>query len=337
MSEKPRLAVVGCGAVIAERYIGAFSRSNWAPAVLIDPSQERRREIAGLLKSRPEEASSASAVLDKFDAAIVAVPHQLHEPVCVELLAAGKHVLVEKPMASSISACDAMNAAARNSGAKLAIALMRRQSKSGQWLKDAISAQAFGVLRKFVIREGYEYAWPLASDSMWRPAQSGGGVLMDTGAHTMDQIVWWFGTPDEIEYFDDNDGGVEADALVRMRWKSGLEGVVELSRTRRLSNALHLHTDRGVLTMGMAASDVVGDNQMLEYASPRVGNPPFGSAISADFFITQMNAFADYIAGKDANVVDGEEGAKSVALIAQCYSVRRPLEMPWISYTRSAA
>lgn len=329
----PRIAIVGCGAVVEQRYVPILNQLGWIPTALIDTSVDRRRSVAALLHSTPAESGEAIAVADAFDAAIVAAPQALHERICVDLLRAGKHVFVEKPMAHTMAACNSMNSAATHSGAKLAVALFCRQAKAGRWLKEALQAGAFDKLLRFKIDQGYEYNWPLTTDSMWRKEQSGGGALLDTGAHTMDQIIWWFGEPDEIEYFDDADGGVEADALVRMRWKSGLQGEVELSRTRTTSNALVLETKKGVLTLSMWGSKLEATSAaMLAFDSKELHKPPFQPETWMDLFRAQLVQFDAYARGQPARVVSGHEATRSIALIERCYAARKRLERPWIHY-----
>jgi predicted dehydrogenase len=333
MDVSPRIAIVGCGAVVEQRHASVLKQLGWRPTVLIDTSAQRRLAVATLFETAPMESDDAIAVADCFDMAIVATPQGLHERICVDLLRAGKHVFVEKPMAHSSFACAAMNRAAAESGAKLAIALFRRQATAGRWLKEALQVGAFGQLRRFEIQEGYEYDWPLTTDSMWRKEQAGGGVLIDTGAHTMDQVVWWFGEPDEVEYFDDADGGVEANALVRMRWRSGLEGEVELSRTRRASNKLALECEKGALNLSMSGNEFgVSTDAMLAFSSSGFHKPPFEPTNWTAMFREQLFQFSSYIRGQIGHVVSGQEGARSVALIERCYAVRRRLEQPWIHY-----
>ncbi len=328
---RPRLALLGCGAVTEKRYALSLVAQKWTPTVLIDPSTERRRVLAEALGAKPVEAARASDVLDEFDAVIAALPHALHEPLCVELLRAGKHVLVEKPMAPTSTACAAMSQAAADGGAKLAIALQRRQSKAGQWLKEALEAGALGKPQRFVISDGSEYAWPLASDFAWRKESAGGGVLIDTGAHVMDQVIWWFGVPDSFEYYDDSDGGVEAEALVKLRWASGLRGVVELTRTRPVSNMVTLHTDKAKVQL-----PTVGDELRVtgaKFSSRKLGKPPFPEASSQDFFDRQLVEFECFLRGETAVMASGDEGARSVALMERCYASRRRLDHPWLAYT----
>ena len=333
LTSPPRIAIVGCGAVVEQRYIPALRQLGCGPTALIDPSAERRNAIATLCGSCPALSDNAIAVADVFDVAIVATPHSLHEQICVELLSAGKHVFVEKPMAHTEAACVAMNSAAAKSGAKLAVALLCRQITAGQWLRDALQANAFGKLRHFKLDVGFEYDWPLTTDSMWRKQQAGGGVLLDTGAHTIDQIIWWFGEPDEIEYFDDADGGVEANALLRMRWISGFSGEIELSRSRTASNELIIETEKGILKLWIWGNRLEATSEaMTSFWSSKFRKPPYQPMTWTEMVCEQLRQFAVYVRGDPANVVAGEEASRSVALIEHCYAIRKRLEQPWIHY-----
>jgi predicted dehydrogenase len=158
-------------------------------------------------------------------------------------------------------------------------------------------------------------------------------VLIDTGSHTLDQVVWWFGEPSDVEYFDDADGGVEANCHARMRWRSGFEGEVELTRTRVLPNNFTLETDKGRLTLAVSGGGLKGSLGMLDYRSARFGRPPFRANDAFDQFRNQLVQFQGHVRGERANVVSGEDAARSVALIERCYAVRRRLELPWIYYT----
>jgi nucleoside-diphosphate-sugar epimerase len=234
-------------------------------------------------------------------------------------------------MATSAAACAAMKAAADAGQAKLAVALMRRQKTSALWLKSAFDAGAFGALRRFTVREGMEYSWPLASDAMWRRSAAGGGVLIDGGAHVMDQIIWWFGEPDEIAYQDDCDGdGVEADCVARLKWNSGLEGEIELSRTRKLSNQIVIEADRGRVELAIFGNTISGDAAMLRHAAPGIGRPPFAPQTAKQLFVEQLMNFAAFVQGSPANMPSGGEAARSVALIEKCYSQRTYLDRAWL-------
>jgi predicted dehydrogenase len=329
-----RIAIVGCGPVVAQRYIPSLKKLKWIPTALFDTSAERRRPIAAMLGTRPVEADHPSSALDSFDAAIVEAPLALHAERCVELLQAGKHVLVEKPMATTGAACAEINRAAIEGRARIAVALMRRYAPGARWLKEAIDASALGRLKRFVMREGYDN-WPLLTECMWRRQNAGGGALSDAGAHALDQIMWWFGAPSAVEYWDDVDGddGVEANCLVRMGWPSGLEGEIELSRSRLLSNRLTIETEKGALSLATSGNLIESPGEAIGDGSSRMVTPRFKTINWSDLFQEQLVQFRAYAAGQPAIVVTGEEAAQSVDLIQRCYAARRPLDLPWIQYS----
>lgn len=327
-----RLAIVGCGAVVEQSHAPALRKLNWTPSLLIDPSAERRRAVRRLFSGAIAECEDLKSTPTAFDAALVAVPHAFHAPICKLLLSDNKHVLIEKPLAAKAEETAEITSAIRASEGKLAVALMRRQTKASRWLKSALDAKAFGRVHRFKIREGYEYNWPLTTDSMWRLRQAGGGVLIDTGAHTLDQVVWWFGEPEHVDYFDDSAGGVEADCLIRMTWDSGLEGEIELSRTRRLSNTVSIFTDAGSLTVACLGNEIEGDPAALKHCAAEIGSPQFGLQSVDKIFQAQLKEFAAYARGDVANVVTADEAALSVALIERCYTLRQRLNLPWLPY-----
>lgn len=56
-------------------------------------------------------------------------------------------------------------------------------------------------------------------------------MLNDTGAHTLDSILWWLGNYDSFEYYNDSQGGVDANCKIYLVMKNGAKGTIELSRT----------------------------------------------------------------------------------------------------------
>ncbi|MCX6022034.1 MAG: Gfo/Idh/MocA family oxidoreductase, partial [Chloroflexi bacterium] len=242
-----RVGIIGCGAVAEQGHLPAFAGfPNATVSVLVDRNLRRAGQLAAKFRV-PVVCDDYTDALADMDAAIVALPHFLHAPVSIDLLKRGIHVLVEKPMALTAAECEAMNAAAEESGAVLAAGLMRRYIRLNRWVKDAIAAGRIGRVLSFDIREGFVYNWPVASDFFFRKEAAGGGVLMDTGAHTLDSLIWWLGDVDSVRYFDDSYGGVEADCEAHITMQSGATGIVELSRTRELRNTAIIRGEKGTL------------------------------------------------------------------------------------------
>ena len=291
-------------------------------------------------KSGARPFATLAEALPHIDAAIVALPHHLHAPASIELLEAGKHVLVEKPMAITSVECDAMIAAAKRGEASLTVGQMRRFCPAVAAAKLLLSKNLIGPVRRFEILEGNVYDWPVASDFFFRKKTAGGGVLMDTGAHTFDMLLWMFGDVADLEYRDDAFGGVEADCEVSLTMANGVEGYVELSRTRNLPTELLIEGERGRMIVAYKT-----DQLTLEIDGERL--PPFtmpttdadGQAVSIwQFMIAQqLDNWVRSIQGCGTALVPGEEGRKVVDFIERCYANRRPLNLPWLNLEAAAS
>ena len=111
-----RLAFVGCGA-IAHWHLtalrGAASRTEVTAAVDID--RDRALAMAKETGAEPFGSLDDALAAGTFDATLIMVPHRFHEELAVAAVRAGKHVLLEKPMAPTLDACDRILAAARQS------------------------------------------------------------------------------------------------------------------------------------------------------------------------------------------------------------------------------
>ena len=128
-----------------------------------------------------------------IDAVVVATPNALHAPQTVACLAAGKHVLVEKPMARTLAECEAMLAAAEESGARLMVAHCWRFHAEVRRLRDRV---ARGELGDIVKTRGY------GVHAGWGPSGwftdmelAGGGALLDMGVHAIDTARFLLGDP----------------------------------------------------------------------------------------------------------------------------------------------
>lgn len=328
-----RIAVIGCGAVTAQAHLPVAARAKGLKVtLLVDRNRERAEGLARRF-GVPQVATDAEAVAASADAAIVALPHSLHAPVSADLLRRGIHVLVEKPMALSAADCDDMIAAAREGGAVLAVGLMRRFLTMFRFVRETIQSGVLGDVRRFDFREGYVYDWPVASDFFFRKDTAGGGVLVDTGAHTLDTLLWWLGDVRRVEYFDDNYGGVEADCLLHIDMENGANGVVELSRTRRLRNTLVVEGDRARLEVDWLRmrltprhSDGLLDGMIRAAAASHTEVNGYVEAMQASFA-----DWVDAIRTGRPPTASGVEGRRTVALIETCYRKRLPLELPWVT------
>jgi predicted dehydrogenase/nucleoside-diphosphate-sugar epimerase len=326
--ERIKLAVVGCGAVTKISHLPAVAGSkDFELVALVDKSLPRARELAEEFSSEPVALNDYRQIFGRAEAAIVALPNSLHAPVALDLLEHGVHVLVEKPMALNSRDCEAMIAAATRHDCVLAVGMARRFCELSKFVKQVLQQQLLGNIKHFDLREGWIFNWKVASDAMFRRDMTGGGVLLDIGVHTLDLLLWWFGDCEVMKYSDDSKGGLESDCEIRLRFQSGVTGIVELSRSRNLRNSCVIEGDRGTLTvetgfssgMHLALTGVDGPLSG-KVAPPESTEQPLQLA-----FRHQLNDFAGAIRNRSAPFVPGNEGKRAVQIIETCYACRQPL------------
>ena len=326
---QPRLAIVGCGAVVEQYYVPALRSLPWTPAVMVDRDLSRA-ELVGR-GWQTAFATDHVDVIDSCDAAVVAVPNAYHTEVALDLIRSGKHVLVEKPLATTLSDCELLIREAEAHGVVLAVGLWRRFLESAMWIKGLLDSGDLGNDLHFEFSDGAIFSWPLASDSLWRKESVGGGVLMDLGVHTLDQVAWWFGDVAVRRYLDDAQGGVEADCHIEFQTTTGTSGIVELSRTRRLTNTVRITGSNGIIEANLWRNSVsASPRELLTVTYGGVNPLEFAKVAPTDMIAEQLVNWAECIADGSTPRVSGREGARSVALVEACYANRQQWDLPWL-------
>ena len=172
-----------------------------------------------------------SVVTDpSIDAVIVSTPNALHAEQAVAALEAGRHVLVEKPMAVTVAECDAMIAAAERGGASLMVAHCWRFHDDVIELRDRVAA---GDLGEIVKTRGYGVHANWGPEGWFvDPELAGGGALLDMGVHAIDTARFLLGDPEPERVcavvgtrYGTYD--VDDDAILLISWEQGTNSVVE--------------------------------------------------------------------------------------------------------------
>lgn len=327
--QKVRLAVLGAGAVAQINHLPAICASEHVEAAVVVDADAGRAQAIARRFGVPDFATDYREVAGRVDAAVVALPNNLHAPVSIDLLRRGIPVLVEKPMALTVRECDDMIAAAGESGAVLAVGLDFRFFGATRWVKDFLAEGVLGELRGFDLRQGVIPRWPFATGFLLRKETAGGGVLADFGVHVLDLLLVWLGEWEALDYRDDAQGGIESDCELRLRMRSGLEGIVEVSRTRNLRNTCVFEGERGSLEVGIWDPDPAISLRLGGQEIPLSGRVGEARLTFQDVFVRQIDDFAQAIREGREPFVPGREGRRSQELIEACYAARQPLELPW--------
>lgn len=131
----------------------------------------------------------------EIDAVTFCTPSGLHASLGARALAAGKHVVIEKPMEVTPAACEPLLAAQRASGRKLAIISQHRFDPASQKIRAALDRGEFGKLILTEARIPWYRTQEYYDSGDWRGtwALDGGGCLMNQGVHTVDLMLWMMG------------------------------------------------------------------------------------------------------------------------------------------------
>ena len=136
----------------------------------------------------------------KLDAITIATPHPQHAPVAVDAMNAKKHVFTEKPMASTVSDCDKMIAAAKKNRVKLSVMYQQRTRAVNQKAKSLIKSGKIGSLVRVNMIAANMRTQAYYNSGGWRGTWEfeGGGVLLNQAPHQIDLLLWLTGLPKRV-------------------------------------------------------------------------------------------------------------------------------------------
>lgn len=333
--------MIGCGAVAEVSHLPALSYVLPPELVwLVDRDRERAEKLAlsfGVPKTHVFDEHSK--LLETVDAAIVAVPPNLHREITCNLLEYGIHVLCEKPLASTLADGKAILQSARAAPSVVAVGFVRRFFPTLALVADLLRGGLLGNPRHVVVEEGSGVDWAslvLAdglsrgsySDFLLHPSESGGGILAGWGVHVLDSLRTWLG-PDfgVVEYRDNAWGGVETDCLIHLDGQ--VTGTVELSLARELANVARIECEKGTIKTPTAdMGDVVLTlGSRIHRLNVGSGNP------YTDAFRAQLVDFLSAAATGRRPTVTVDDGFAVLDLVTQCYRLRDRLEEPWVTET----
>jgi predicted dehydrogenase len=322
-----RAVVLGAGANVWQFHRRALAEIGAEVAAVHDVDDAAAQRVAG------ELGCAVAADLDELlghdaDLAVVTTPHVHHAELAIACLRAGRHVLVEKPMAVTAGEADAMVAEAARAGRLLAVAVQQRTRGEVRIAKRLFDTGSLGDLRRLDVLA----TWPRRSSyfrsAPWRATWTGegGGILINQGQHDLDLLCWLAGPPATVFAKTStamHGREVEDTAVALLEWPNGATGTV------RLSTAEHDEPQRmeatftqGRLRLTPARLELRRDELDFRdyaaddgdpYAAP-AGGPveliPGGGGTHVELYRNLARA----IAGEEALLAPGHEAAAAVEL-----------------------
>jgi predicted dehydrogenase len=228
-----RWGILGCGDIVRKRVARALQDDR--DCQLLAACRRDRARLADFCREFdvPRAYTDATELLAdrQIDAVYIATPVRQHLPQTLAAAAAGKHVLVEKPMARSVAECDQMIAACRCARVKLGVAYYRRFYAIVARMRELLKQNALGTIFSVSAVTAARFAIAPGEDGYWRvDLAEGGGALMDIGSHRIDLFLDLFGPIEHVHArCGTRAGKYEAEdcATLLLRFASGVHGTLQ--------------------------------------------------------------------------------------------------------------
>jgi len=292
-----KFGIIGAGSVW-DFHRSACEDSPYLKFVAVyDKNQKHAEKVARRYKTNKMQAFSD---LDQFlksdiDAVLIMVPHTYHADLVSRAAAAGKHILCEKPMATTTEDCDRMIKAAKEAGVKFMIAENHRFLPAHQYIHEAIQKGLIGDVHLVRAYEGVSELEGMSQPDSWKgdPIKSGGGAFMDMGAHKFASLEWILNDQVESIYVTLSKQATnlpekaEDNAMAMVRFSKGAVGevVVSFTQVTPAFNSLEIYGSKGTILENhmwekavriYSSHDAMGENKNQWY-EPDIEHGPFPS------------------------------------------------------------
>ena len=246
MADKIRIGMIGCGEISNKATAHGIAAATNARLEMVMDVREGIAADMGEQYDVPHTTDLDELLSNEYvDAVYIATPHYLHAPLSIKALEAGKHVLVEKPIATRLEDADAMLAKAKQTGCKLYVAYSAQVSDQMVQLRDWIAKEMLGEVTgiRIVYRSDkdpsyWQGGFTLRVHDEWRKFldKAGGGPLIMNTVHDLNTMRFLTGLEAArvyAEYDTFTTPGIEVEDYITMivRYQNGAIGSLEAGCT----------------------------------------------------------------------------------------------------------
>src|SRR5271156_1315806 len=318
--------------------LGRISMDHFMPGV----KMSSQSKITGIVSGHPDKARKMAAqygvpensiytyetydqIRDNkaIDAVYIALPNNMHAEYTIRAAKAGKHVLCEKPMATSVDDCKAMIEACRAANVKLMIAYRCQLEPTNLRAIQLIRDGSLGSVQAIESANGFNIA-----PGEWRlnKKMAGGGPLMDVGVYSLNASRYLTGEEPQIvsaySSVIDKDGRfneVEENVGWTMRFPSGIVVSCNTTYGGNMDGYYRVHGSQGVLNVENAFP-YQGQHLTAQLSGGVTLDEP-NPAKDPSHFTREADYFSQCVLNNTEPKMDGEEGLRDMQLVAQIYKV----------------
>ena len=285
--------------------------------------------------------------MDEISLVALSVPNDVHCSITLDCAAAGKHVIVEKPLALNLGEADRMLEACRKAGVMCMYAEELCFTPKYVRVKELAGEGAFG--RVYLVKQSEKHNGP-HSPWFWDVSRSGGGVTMDMGCHAIEFFRWFYGKPRAASVLADMGTFVHGDktrgednATIIVRFENGAEGLAEesWSRSGGMDDRVEVFGSQGC-----AYANLHMGNAIQTYSETGYGYVVEKSTTSRGWTYTtweelwnygfpqEMAHFVDCVKNGKEPIETGEDGRAVLEIILAAYASagqNRRIDLPFHS------
>lgn len=326
-----KVMILGAGGIAPAHIEGYLSfPERVSVSYICDRDVSRAEALIEKYDLKAQAISSFEEHLDDIDILSVCSPPSTHRDLAVKALKAGKHVLLEKPMAMSLEECDEINAAAEEGGVLCSVVAQSRFISS---ISNTMKLIKNGNYGRLLFSQINSFWWRGQSyyDLYWRGVwdSEGGGCTLNHAVHHIDLLLWAKGLPQEVNSFITNlnhQNSEEEDlSMSILKYKDGSMAQINASLIHHgEEQKLDFQMEEGSISIpfDVKASKSrpngfpMDDESIIEGMRDEYNNYP---DLKHEHHTGQINNFLDSIEGKASLLVSGQEGRRSVELISAIY------------------
>ncbi|MCE7793941.1 Gfo/Idh/MocA family oxidoreductase [Salipaludibacillus sp. CUR1] len=322
-----KIAVIGCGSIAQFRHLPEYeAQPNVEIAAVCDIIESRASEIAEKYKAKAYTDYRELLKDSAIDAVSVCTPNALHAPVTIASLEAGKHVLCEKPMATSIKEAEEMIQAAETAGKQLMIAHNQRFVPSHEKARQLIASGELGKVYSFrtTFGHGGPEGWSVDGKDSWffDKEKAFIGTMGDLGVHKTDLMRYILGEEFVevgafVETSAKENSDVDDNAVCVLKTESGTVGTLAASwsYTAGEDNSTVIYAEKGIVRLeddpeySLIVQYQTGE--VIKYQLGGIQSNDSGGQTSSDV----IHHFTTSIEKSSTSPVSGDEGMKSLAVV----------------------
>ena len=323
---KIKIAVIGCGSIAKYRHLPEYAVNETVEIVAVcDVVEERAEKMAELYGGQVYTNYEEIIARNDIDAVSVCLPNYLHARVSIAALKSGKHVLCEKPMATSKQEAEDMIQSAKEANKKLMIAHNQRFVASHQAAKEILDSGKLGKIYSFRTAFGHPgpEGWSVDGKESWffNKEQAFIGALGDLGVHKSDLLRYLFGEFAAVSAFVETNAkdssDVDDNAVVILRTESGIIGTLAASWAYVTGgdNSTVIYGEKGILRLEddpkYSLIENYQDGRIIKHQLDKIQTNEEGGQTSSQVIDHFIHAIIEDI----DPLITGEEGKKSLDII----------------------